>query len=265
MRDIHREGRAEVAAHVHPWNTPPLSDDPETMMLNLPPSAQAAKIATITETVTALRGTRPLAFRAGRFGLGSSTVRALIGAGHAIDSSITPFFSWERDHGPSHIGPPLHMYRLSGDRDVRVPDGGALPEVPLSSGYHRGRPSAWTRLQPMLGGAVGRRLHLPGVAARLDVARPVILSPEVHEVRHLYGLARSLIQGGLPFLHAFWHSPSMRPGLSPFCRTAQDLEGLIARVEQLLALLERRASVRFVTISEAVAELGAQSVAAATP
>lgn len=259
IRDIHDGGRAEVAAHLHPWNTPPLAPTIETMLLNLSPELQAAKIAAVTRQLYDVLGVMPRAFRAGRFGLGPDTVRALIDAGYTIDSSVTPFYSWKLyDRGPSHVGAPLHMYRLSGNGDVRRPDGGPLVEVPLSSGYNRWHPRVWPQLRSFLDGGLARRLRLAGIAARLDLARSVMLSPEIHSARHMRGLAGSLIDGGLPFLHVFWHSPSMTPGLSPFCRSTADVERLMVRFELLLALLERRVSLRFVTVSEAVAELGDQ-------
>lgn len=256
MRDIHLAGRSEIAAHLHPWNTPPLLDGAETMLFKLPLAAQSAKLASVTESLAELRGTRPRAFRAGRFALGSSTVCALIEAGYAIDSSVTPFISWEQyDNGPSFMGAPLHIYRLGGNGDVRVPDDGPLVEVPLSSGYHRWQPACWPGIQTWLTGSIGRRLQLARVASRLDFARATLLSPEVFTIREMHSLARALIRGGLQFLHIFWHSPSMTPGLNEFCRTGADVERLMAKFERLLDLLERHASLRFVTISEAVAEI----------
>jgi len=41
LREVANDGRGEIAAHLHPWNTPPLSDSMETMTLNLPQEVQA--------------------------------------------------------------------------------------------------------------------------------------------------------------------------------------------------------------------------------
>src|SRR2546423_11801908 len=100
-----RAGGAEIGAHLHPWNTPPLDESflPRNSMLkNLPPSLQFAKLERLTATLREAIGTPPLAFRAGRYGLGRETVPALIRCGYQVDSSVTPFVSWEAfDDGPT--------------------------------------------------------------------------------------------------------------------------------------------------------------------
>jgi O-antigen/teichoic acid export membrane protein len=257
MRSIAESGSAEIGAHLHPWNTPPLLPQMETMLLNVPPELQAAKLHTVTRQIEDSIGVVPRSFRAGRFGLGAATVRALIAAGYEIDSSVTPFYSWvEQDRGPSFVGAPLHMYRLNGAGDVRSIDGGPLVEVPLSCGFNRWHPAGWPTLYRRLNSVAARRLLLPSLTARLGIARRTILSPEQHQLRDLMGLASSLIEGGLPYLQVFWHSPSLSPGLTPFCGTRSEVDRLLARFEELLDGLSRRAELRFVTMAEAVAELG---------
>lgn len=256
MRGIHESGNAEIAAHVHPWNTPPDTGPTPTMMRNLTPALQRAKILTVRQQIDESIGANPRCFRAGRFGLGFQTASALADLGFAIDSSVTPFFTWEQyDQGPSYVGAPLHMYLLSGDGDPRIPGTGPVVEAPLSCGYNRWPARSWALLHQVLNSAPAQALRLGSLASRLRVARPVILSPEIHDVPDLAGLADRLIRHGLPFLHVFWHSPSMTPGLSPFCKTEADVQRLLARFESLLETLGRRVSLRFVTLSEAVAEL----------
>src|ERR1041384_5273221 len=49
-----QDGGAEIGAHLHPWNTPPL-DEPFTprnsMLANLPAALQLAKLERLTETL----------------------------------------------------------------------------------------------------------------------------------------------------------------------------------------------------------------------
>jgi len=68
LRDLHAGG-AELGAHLHPWNTPPLDDafvPRNTMLKNLPAALQLAKLERLTATLREAFGARPLAFRAGR-------------------------------------------------------------------------------------------------------------------------------------------------------------------------------------------------------
>jgi peptidoglycan/xylan/chitin deacetylase (PgdA/CDA1 family) len=260
LRQIHAGGNAEIAAHLHPWNTPPM-DEPfvprNTMTANLNPALQRAKIERLTSTLAELSGERPRAFRAGRWGLGPETAAAVIATGYEIDSSVTPFVSWaEFDDGPAHDGAPLQSYRLDGQGDPRAPvAGGPLLEVPVSWAFNRRPWSFWGRVHRMMGARPMRPLRLAGIASRLNVLRKIPLSPELSSVDDMIALSRCLLEGGLQHLHMFWHTPSLRPGLSPFVRTSADVERLYATVEEYVARLSRFATIQFATISEAAHRL----------
>jgi hypothetical protein len=250
----------EVGAHLHPWNTPPHDGDDHTagtMLSNFAPACQEAKLRALTEQFAAgMNGDRPWVFRAGRFGLGRETVRVLLANGYRVDSSVTPFFSWEGcDRGPSFVGAPLGVYQLDGSGDVRTPvPGGELTEVPLSAGYTRFSPSKWLTLARKLERPGSRRVRLAGLGARLGIVRRVILSPETNSVRQMAALARRLMQFGVPFLHLFFHSTSLRPGLSPFTRSAADVGRMLDRLSALVDRLAGEVDLQPARVTE-VADL----------
>src|SRR5439155_12482078 len=113
-RGIQDGGHAEIAAHLHPWNTPPLDEafaPRNSMLKNLPPQLQQAKLESLTAKLEEAFGAPPSAFRAGRYGLGPETVTALIRRGYRVDSSVTPWVSWQQDdEGPTFVGAPLETY-----------------------------------------------------------------------------------------------------------------------------------------------------------
>src|SRR5438132_1454724 len=93
LQETQARGTAEIGAHLHPWNTPPFEEafvPRNTMLVNLPARLQAAKLDTLTDTLCAGMGRRPLAFRAGRWAFGPSTAAALLTRGYRVDSSVTP-------------------------------------------------------------------------------------------------------------------------------------------------------------------------------
>jgi len=257
-----RGGGAEIGAHLHPWNTPPL-DEPflprNSMLKNLPSSLQVAKLKSLTAALQKVIGTQPLAFRAGRYGLGRDTVRALIRCGYRVDSSVTPFVSWEAfDDGPTFVGAPLDLYRLGGGGDVRTPEpAGALMELPMSIGYSRLPFDVWGRVYRLLSAKPLHSLHLLGIASRLGLITRILLSPETHSVADMLTLSRRLIEAGCRHLHLFFHSPSLRPGLSPFVADAPGVERFYRTIASYVENLSRLASVAFVTVSEAAANLQA--------
>src|SRR5438094_3380343 len=66
LREICDRGAAEIGAHLHPWNTPPL-DEPfvarNTMLTNLPQRLQVAKLQSLTQALAGSFGERPRVFR----------------------------------------------------------------------------------------------------------------------------------------------------------------------------------------------------------
>ncbi|PYO43848.1 MAG: hypothetical protein DMD29_01590 [Gemmatimonadetes bacterium] len=261
LREVCDGGRGEIAAHLHPWNTPPLTEafvPRNSMLKNLPAELQLAKLRRLTTVLEEAFESTPRAFRAGRYGLGRDTVAALLCCGYRVDSSVSPFLSLERlDDGPTFVGAPMVPYRLAPDRDVRQPaPEGKLLEVPLSHGFNRGPFSFWDPASRFLDAAPFRWLHLGGLAARAGLVKRIVLCPELASVADMLTLSRRLLEQGVRHLQLSWHSPSLKPGLSPFTATAADVARLYAAVEAYLDGLSQITPLTFATVSEAAAVLG---------
>ena len=260
LRELADSGAAEIGAHLHPWNTPPLDEaflPRHSMLKNLTAELQERKLHVLRDALARATGRAPTAFRAGRFGLGPETVRALIDAGFRVDSSVTPWIDWRGfDEGPDFRGAPQGCYRVAAGQDLRTPAAaGELLELPLSSGFTR-RPFAWrARAHAALRSRALRGLPLAGLASRLGVVRRVILTPEGESLPALLALAARLIEQGERFLHVFWHSPSLVPGLSPFVASRDDRERLLATLEGFVDGASRLARLVPMTVSEAAEAL----------
>ena len=231
--------RGEIAAHLHPWNTPPLSEafvPLNSMLKNLPPALQYEKLQALTTTLAETFGPEPRAFRAGRYGLGRDTVAALVRCGYKVDSSVTPGVSWETyDDGPTFNGAPLDVYRIAPNQNVTVPvEDGDIVEVPLSCEL----------------GSRGITLLLQRARR---VSKPIVLSPETATAQDMLTLSRRLLERGVRHLHLTWHSPSLQPGLGPFTQTSADVDRLYGAVETYLERLSAITTLTPVTVSEAAA------------
>ena len=183
MRDLHDSGEAEIGAHLHPWNTPPLREPltpHNTMTSNLVADLQSEKLQVLTDQLRTVLDTAPTVFRAGRFGFGPSLVPALVDLGYEADSSVTPFVDWTAyDDGPNYIGAPLHRYRIAADREPRKAAlHGPLVELPVTSGFTRRPFGFWSRVHCRLDSRWLRALHAWGAVSRLAHVRKVELSPE---------------------------------------------------------------------------------------
>jgi hypothetical protein len=261
MREVGNGGRAEIAAHLHPWNTPPVAEASiprNSMLSNLPAELQLAKVQRLTAVLEDTFDLRPTAFRAGRYGFGRETVAALLRCGYRTDSSVSPFISLRGvDDGPTFVGAPMVPYRLAPDRDVREPaPDGKLVEIPLSYGFNRGPFGFWDPARRLLEAVPCRWLHLAGLAARVGLVQRLVLCPELASVADMLTLSRRLLEHGVRHLHLSWHSPSLKPGLSPFAPTAADVKRLYDSVEAYFDGLSRITPFTFATVSEVAAALG---------
>ncbi len=258
LKDLASDGSAEIGAHLHPWNTPPAEQNEPahfTMLCHYTLASQVAKLTALRDSVTSITGNQPTVFRAGRFGLGADTITALSRCGFRVDTNVTPFFTWEDyDAGPSFIGAPMEGYRVDGKGDVRqkAPDG-PIVEVPLSSGHTRFGPAVWGPLSRIFEHPISRTIRLASLAARIGLARRCILSPEVHPVSDMLAMSREIVKAGIPFLHMFLHSSSLRPGLSPFARNQSEVDRLYERVERYMEAIRAEVDIVPSTVAQVAA------------
>ena len=261
LREEHAAERGEVAAHLHPWNTPPVREeltDVNTMLKNLPPPLVREKLARLTDAVSEVRGTPPTGFRAGRFGLAPHVVGALVDAGYRTDSSVVPNVSWEEyGDGPTYVGAPMDVYRMSPDHAVmsRVP-GGPLVQVPASAGFTRPGQELWRLAQRAAYRLGVGKSRWTGLAWRLRVVRRVMLSPEPYDTADILRAACCLVRSGVGHLHFFLHSQSASVGLSPFVPDQAALDSLYRRMAAIFDGLHRFCTPRFSTVAEIAADLG---------
>jgi hypothetical protein len=226
------------------------------MLNNLPASLQLSKLRRLTDRLGNVFGGAPASFRAGRSGLGSSTIDVIRQCGYSIDSSVMPFYDLRSIHGPNFVGAPNRAYCVGESGNALEPlEAGPILEIPVSSGYSRAPFDLWGAIHRPLASRLGRKLRLPGLAARVGLVSKIALRPELESSGDMLKLSRTLIGQGSSHLQIMWHSPSLLPGKSPFVRTLADRDRLLARIRSFVEGLRRAAPVRFVTLSEAAETL----------
>jgi hypothetical protein len=258
LRALAETGRAEIGAHLHPWVTPPFEEavtSRNSYHGNLPPALERAKIAALTETVTAAFGSRPTVFKAGRYGFGPHTAAALVEHGYRIDCSFVPHMSFAADGGPSFYGRSTSPFWLDSGR--------RLLEIPLTSGFTGPLAAAAERRPGLFDSDAAKRLHIPGVLARLGLAERIRLSPEGHSVEEQCRLLATLAARGQTLFTLAYHSPSLSPGHSPYVRTEADLAAFLANLEAVLAYFRDGLGGGFTTLTRYRAGLAPEELAAA--
>ena len=234
--------RSAIGAQLHPWVNPPFDEavTPANSYLgNLPAALQAAKIDRLTDAVAAAFGARPLAFRAGRFGIGADTLRLLAARGYRLDSSVRARYDYRRDGGPD--------FGAVGNAAFRRERLIELPSTTVFTGALRRRGARLYR-------ATARLPRGPGLLARAGLLSRVSLTPEDMPLGDALAAIDVAVGEGERLLAFAFHSPSLEPGHTPYVRDAADLAAFWRWWDAVLA--------RLATLGVAHASL-AQIIAAA--
>ncbi|WP_136161546.1 WalW protein [Sphingomonas flavalba] len=222
-------GGATIGAQLHPWVNPPLPPDTADSSFAgaLPPELEEAKLAALAARIATAFGVRPLAYRAGRYGVGPRSAAALVRQGFALDLSVRPLFDYAAEGGPDFTdfgGQPF--WAGEGRRLLAVPLGSAL------TGHWRRLGGGWYR-------RFGRVPPALAVLARLKLLARVALTPEGMPIADALEAARALLGEGVPLLSLSFHSPSLVPGNTPYVRDAAALADFWRWWDAIFAFLAR--------------------------
>lgn len=231
LRELLDAGACDIGAQLHPWVNPPLgptaSGVRDSYPGNLARSLEHGKIDRLTAEIEANLGVRPTLYRAGRYGAGANTRRILTELGYTIDCSVLPFTDLSRWGGPDYSAWDVTPAWLDlQHRLLELPVTSALAGSLAGSLAGLGT-GAYKRLTHPL----GRRLHLPGVFARLGLLERIKLTPEGTTLAEAQRLTRSLLARGQTTFVITYHSSSLEPGFTRYVRTQEDLQVFLGWLE----------------------------------
>ncbi|HZM00083.1 MAG TPA: WalW protein [Planctomycetota bacterium] len=228
LAEIARSGRACIGAHLHPWVTPPFEEPlcrRNSFPGNLPPGLERAKLRATAEAIAEHIGTRPLVYQAGRYGYGANTAAALAAEGFLVDCSILPTFDYRHEEGPDFTGNGPEASWIAGDAgsDHRIL---SLPLTASWVGFLHGSGAGLYRwaTHPWLQWA-----RLPGALSRIGALERLRLSPEGYSTENHRCLTSSLLARGQRTFTFSFHTPSLKPGCTPYVRSAADLDEFLDR------------------------------------
>lgn len=231
LRSVVADGRSTIGAQLHPWLTPPFDEAvsaANSYAGNLPPALEAAKIAHLTQAITAAFGTAPIVYRAGRYGIGPHTIGVLQRLGYAVDTSMRAGYDYRGQAGPD--------FSAIGNAPFRIGEGAGIIELPFGT--------VWTgrlrRHGAGLHAAAGGMPMARGVLARTGLVARVSLTPEGMPIADALEAIAVAAGEGERLLNFSFHSPSLVPGNTPYVRDAADLAVFWAWWDAVFADLARR-------------------------
>jgi hypothetical protein len=248
LKDAVAQGKAEIGIQLHPWVSPPHDEevnDYNSYAGNLPIELERKKLLRLRDAIQQQFDTRPLIYRAGRYGIGPNTAGILGEAGVAIDTSVRTHFDYSYNGGPNFRGHP--------DLPYWVDHVGGLAEIPLTTVF-------WGPLRqigPWLYPRLWRVPQVRGALSRLGLLERIPLTPEGVTLEEAIRGIDIAIDNGLPVLVFSFHSPSLSPGYSPYVRSEEDLDRFYDWWRNCFAYLARRgvkpASVKQVMVAAELA------------
>ena len=220
-------GGTAVGTQLHPWVNPPFDEaltPANSFAGNLPRQLEEAKLVALTDAITAAFGTRPTAYRAGRYGLGPASFDLLKAHGYRLDSSMRPGFDYASEGGPDFSALGNHAFRIGG-----------IVELPLTTVFTGAARSGGIALYR----SAGRIPKGRAVLARSGLLQRIPLTPEGIPVREALEAVRVAIGEGVRVLSFAFHSPSLAPGHTPYVKDKADLAAFWHWWDKILAELDR--------------------------
>lgn len=230
---------AELGAHLHHWNTPPLVPNiPESGFLDSVPACQVAPelIKSKLKTLQALArdnfGRTFTSFRMGRWDMHRQFLSLLPKRGIVVDASVRPYHSFcNKEAGPDHFSAPADPYWLYQNQLLEVP----LTVVPLAPGIKL---------------LTGANRWLRRLSASVRHWGAIALLPVQHP-QWLLRLTASLhASRGGSVLSLTWHSSEMHPGGAPHMPDETAIVRFTTKMMRFFDWLESNFDITYMTMTE---------------
>jgi hypothetical protein len=226
LQEIAHRGECSIGAHLHPWVNPPFTESlgsSNSYACNLGADVEREKIRLLQEAIVEHLDVEPKVYKAGRYGFGTSSADTIEALDFDIDASVNPRMDFSSDGGPSFERFDAAPFVFGRAR--------RLLELPCTTGFtgiarrfgvtlHRTASSAWLRT-----------VRAVGVLSRSGLLNRVMLSPEGSTFDEMRSLTDALYLDGVRTFALTFHSPSLKPGCTPYVRTDRDRDALLATID----------------------------------
>lgn len=240
--EVLRRTKADLGAHLHGETVAPdafVPDVTSVFQRDYPEELERAKLSTLTRSFSRVFGRAPTAFRAGRFGVGPSTLGILSDLGYSVESSVTPHMDWADvgAKGLAFLDSPTQPYHPDWQRPG-IPGDCPLWEVPIT--IRKG----WKNRLPLVGSRIDPRWLRPTRASGRDLVR--LAEEEIREASK---------GPGPPVLTCMFHNVEIVEGKSPYAETEDAARRILGALAELL-VFARREDVAVIGLSDLPEVLG---------
>lgn len=259
LRGCARDGD-EIAGHLHGWETPPFADfdrRARPFIGEYHAELRLAKHRSLLAAHEDAFDSRPVSYRAGRWGVDAMELQHLAQLGYTIDSSIPPGIDFRDRYGLRDPGPDFRAQLSAAPRPHRD---GPLWEVPASIAPIGilGRATGLARVAGRRNEGSGPARVLSNALAGSRLQELIWIRPLKHPRPKLIAATHALLRRGAPIVNVMFHSSEVFLGTSPLSRHQEDVERLYGDLEAILTVARSYGAVPR-TLRDAVAEFEALS------
>lgn len=244
LRQLKENWNAEIGAHLHPWNTPPLTTlpYPEPVPSELMPrELLAAKLGALLDEIGKF-GATPASFRMGRFNMGPKMFSVLEPAGIRVDSSIAPMRRYYG--GPDHLSAATEPYYPDPDNPLRAGTSSVL-EVPMTILPLFPRLGHW--LDSLSHKSIFPEKWISWFAMN---AGSLPVQPVWVGLRRLKAAVKLHQRRGGNVVTIFFHSSELMPGGYPHHPTTASIDRFLEKLAAFFSWLHTETAVDSVTLSQ---------------
>lgn len=242
-RSVIANRTAEIGLHVHAWNSPPLTGNPDwdchqCYITELPADVVFLKMERLTNLLEDAFGVRPLSHRAGRYGFNGQVAKVLDALGYLVDCSVTPGMSWagfagaKNGRGGENFEAFSRAPYLLDLDDISRPGSSRVLEIPVTIRPNHSRPLQALRRRA---GPLAERI----LSAFCGPATSW-LRPNGHNLAELKSVVDWALDVEPRVIELILHSSELMAGGSPNFATDADIGRLYEDLEQLFAHIVSR-------------------------
>lgn len=246
FRNLVKNERCELGAHIHSWNTPPFTfDEKDGKASYLSEYAKEVifeKFKNFNELFIRKMGFAPVSYRGGRFGLNADILTTLSEYGYKVDSSIAPLMNFSADGGPD-----FRDFMLFPHWVQKTTEGRLILELPVTIALVHPFRQSFKRLYFR----IPKWTKIRGALHRLNLARLLWLRPTTFSLQEMAQLADHVLDVlKVPVLNIMFHSSEVCAGCSPYNKTEKNVDNFFDRLEGIFAYLVQERNVQSVGMAE---------------
>ncbi|SFU46726.1 polysaccharide deacetylase family protein [Pseudoduganella namucuonensis] len=254
LHALMKAGQCEIGTHLHPWVSPPYEETVSPFNSyagNLPRQLEYDKLRLLTSAITDAFQRSPVAFKAGRYGVGPNTAEIIASLGYQIDASVVPYTAFTIDGGPDFSAFDEHPYWFTAG-------GGDLLELPVTAGFCGWLRNSGPAIYPITQQSWAKTVKLGGILARTRGLERIRLSPEGATAGDMMRLTQALMRTGCQVYSLTYHSPSLVPGHTPYVRSAADLAQFVESIRSYCTWFQQELGGVFLSLSQVRAAMAKQ-------